>query len=161
MTRLQRILKWCALAGIAGLMVLAAGSTFFGAERAGEFFNSRPPAVCWCVMLAALVAGFVGFRSLRRRPAPAAMHAGCILILAGSLWGSAGGHALRSALGGRHKIHKGYMEIYQGRSDCVVAGANARTFDALDFDVKLERFSVEYFDGARPQWRLACLRAHV
>ena len=112
---------WAALVLIIVLTVMSIYGAFIGAERAQAFFNSVPSVVFWALFAVALIAGFIAFRRLIRVPGLLLIHAGCILIIAGGMWGSQGGHDLQKKLFGIDKVRSGQMVIYEGRSDNHVA----------------------------------------
>jgi hypothetical protein len=92
--KLNRGIMWMALLAIGLLAILSVFGAFCGAEKAKLFFNSIPLGVYWYGLALLLVAGFVEFPVLPRKPGLFMIHAGCLLILAGSMLGSQTGHRL-------------------------------------------------------------------
>jgi len=144
--RFKRGIMWVALVAIgllAGLSVLGA---FYGAERAKLFFNSMPLRICWAVVVMLLVADFVEFPRLLRRGGLLMIHAGCLCVLAGAMWGSQVGHNFAERFFGINKIPQGYMVIYQGQSQSdVMAQDFEQPLGRLPFSIKLNDFRIEYY----------------
>lgn len=136
---------WLALVLIILLAVLSIYGAFIGAERAERFFNQPPLAVFWTAFLILLIAGLAAFGRLVRVPGLLLIHAGCILILAGGMWGSRAGHNLQTKLFGIDKIRKGRMAIYEGRSENHVLLDGTRMQKELPFSLKLKDFRLEYY----------------
>jgi len=108
---------WAALALIILLTAFSIYGAFIGAARAEQFFNRIPLAVYWIAFTILLIVAMNVFPRLIRVPGLLLMHAGCILILAGGMWGSRAGHALQKKFLGIEKIRTGRMTIYEGQSD--------------------------------------------
>lgn len=146
MIKFRRAILWAALAAIAALTVLSIYGAFIGADRAQAFFNRVPLAVYWVFFAALLAVGIAVFRRLVRVPGLLMMHAGCILILAGGMWGSKLGHDLQKRLLGIEKVREGRMVIYEGTSENrVVLDDAGREFKTLPFSLKLNDFRIEYY----------------
>lgn len=145
MSKFRRAVLWAALALIILLTVLSIYGAFLGAERAKAFFNSLPLAVYWLALTAILIVGLVVFRRLIRVPALLFIHAGCILVLVGSLWASQAGHTIQSRLFGIEKIPAGRMAILEGRRENRVVLEDGETTQVLPFYVRLEDFRLEYY----------------
>jgi len=128
------------------LVILCITGAFLGAEKAALFFNSPPLAVFWLILLGTLVAGFVCWRSLWRRPNLLLCHLGCMAVLAGGMWGSAAGHRLRQAVGGSSAKVKGTIVLHQGQSGSEVVAERGQIF-TLPFSVRLEQTDVSYYDA--------------
>lgn len=141
---------WMALWAIGLLTILAVLGSFRGAENAKLFFNSIPLAVYWIGLAVLLIAGFIAFPRLLHKPGPLMIHAGCLLVVAGGMWGSQAGHKFAGLLFGTQKIPNGYMIISEGDSTSHVT---TRDFDRhlgeLPFSVKLKDFRVEYYEPDR------------
>ena len=149
MTGIRRAWMWAGLIALAALVVFSITGAFAGTKRAEALFNSVPAAVYWAGLGVLLVGGFVCFAALVRRPGLLAAHLGVIFILAGGMWGSAAGHRLRARLRPPGKIRKGRMVIYQGYSDNRILSPDLRVpLGRLDFEVKLEKFWIEYYPPA-------------
>ena len=145
MQQYRRTILWLGLVLIIVLTVLSIYGAFIGAERAEQFFNKPPLVVYWTALAVLLVVGIVAFRRLVRLPGLLLVHFGCVLILAGGMWGSPGGHILQKKLLGIDKIRKGRMAIYEGQSDNhVVLDASGRQKE-LPFSLKLKDFRLEYY----------------
>jgi len=145
MNKFRRGVLWAALTLILLLIILSVYGAFLGAERAESFFNSLPSAVYWTALTVLLIVGIAIFRRLVRVPELLLIHVGCILILAGSIWGSQAGHKLQKKLFGIDKIPKGQMLIYQGQHENHVVLDDANQIAELPFHVGLKDFRVEYY----------------
>ena len=145
MRKFQTIMMWMSLACICLLAVLSIVGAFLGAERAAAMFASAPLVVLWLVMLALLVAGLAAFPRLVSKPGLLAMHIACLLILAGGLFGSRGGHRIANRLFGFHKILEGYMLIASGGTDSrVFDESGEKILGLLGVDVRLEKVWSEF-----------------
>jgi len=134
-----------ALALILQLIILSIYGAFLGAERAKSYFNSLTGALHWIFLTVLLIVGIIIFRRLVRVPALLLIHVGCILILAGSIWGSQAGHNLQKRLLGIEKIPTGQMLIYQGQHENRVVLEDSNQTGELPFYVRLKDFRVEYY----------------
>jgi len=135
---------WVALALIILLIFLSIYGAFLGTERAKEFFNSLPLAVYWVGFALLLTVGIAVFRRLLHVPGLLLVHAGCILVLTGAIWGSDAGHKLRKKVFGIDKIQTGQMSIYEGYSDNRVILENNEIRE-LPFYIGLKDFRLEYY----------------
>jgi len=108
---------WAALALIILLTVFSIYGAFIGAARAEQFFNRAPLAIYWVAFAILLVVAINVFPRLVRVPGLLLMHAACILILAGGMWGSRAGHALQEKFLGIEKIRTGRITIYEGHAE--------------------------------------------
>jgi len=89
------------------------------------------------------------FRRLVRVPGLLLMHAGCILILAGGMWGSKLGTDLQRRLFGIDRVREGRMVIYEGTSENrVIVDDAGREFKTLPFALRLKDFRIEYYQPA-------------
>jgi len=111
---------WVGLLLIIVLIALSIYGAFIGAERAQQLFNQPPLVVYWTALAILLIIGIAAFRRLLRVPGLLLIHAGCVLILAGGMWGSRGGHNLQKKLFGIDKIRSGRMKIYEGNTSNMV-----------------------------------------
>lgn len=146
MNKFRRAILWAALAAIVALTVLSIYGAFIGADRAQAFFNRVPLAVYWVFFAALLAVGIAVFRRLVRVPGLLMMHAGCVLILVGGMWGSKLGHDLQKRLFGIEKVREGRMVIYEGTSENrIVVDDAGREFETLPFSLKLNDFRIEYY----------------
>lgn len=135
---------WAVMALIALLFFLSVYGAFLGPKRAKELFNSIPLAVFWLVFIILLIAGMGLFRRLLRKPALLLIHTGCIFVIAGTLWSSAGGHQLRQKFLGIDKIPSGFMQIYEGHSDNRVISQSDQIRE-LPFYISLKDFRIEHY----------------
>jgi len=148
MYKYRRTIIWLALVLIIVLTVLSIYGAFIGAERAQQFFNRPPLVVYWTALAILLIVGIAAFRRLLRVPGLLLMHAGCVLILAGGMWGSQAGHNFQKKLFGIDKIRTGRMAIYEGSSDNHVVLDGTREQKELPFSLKLKDFRIEYYKPA-------------
>ena len=146
MNKFRRAILWAALAVIIALAILSIYGAFIGADRAQEFFNRVPLAVYWGFFAVLLAVGVAVFRRLVRVPGLLLMHAGCILILAGGMWGSKLGTDLQKRLFGADRVREGRMVIYEGTTESrVLLGGSDRDFKTLPFALRLKDFRIEYY----------------
>ena len=142
---LRRAVIWVALALIILLILLSVYGAFLGSYRAKNFFNSPALSAYWLAFLVLLTAAFVTFRRLIRLPGLLLMHAGCILILAGALWGSGSGLKIHNRLFGAGKIQTGQMIILEGHTKNRITLEDGRQSKQLPFSIKLTDFRIEYY----------------
>ncbi|NLK41887.1 MAG: cytochrome c biogenesis protein ResB [Planctomycetes bacterium] len=128
------------------LILFSITGAFLGADKAKLFFNSPPLAIYWFLLAALFIAGFVGYRPLRRRPSLLLCHAGCLLVLLGGLWGSQAAHQLRRAVGWEPKLTKGTMLLRQGHRSRQVFQDRQKGVFELPFIVHLLETAVTYYD---------------
>ena len=145
MHKYRRTIMWVGLLLIIVLIVLSIYGAFIGAERAEQLFNQPPVVVYWTALAILLIIGIAAFRRLLRVPGLLLIHAGCVLILAGGMWGSRAGHNLQKKFFGIDKIRSGRMAIYEGKSDNHVALDGTRDEKELPFSLKLKDFRIEYY----------------
>ena len=141
---LRRFILHAGLVLIGLLIGLAVYGAFIRAERAQAFFNTVPAAFYWVTLGIALIAGVVVFPTLRRGPGLALTHAGCVLVLAGAIWGSEAGHGLQRRLFGTDKIRRAELVILAGQQEDRVELRDGR-MATLPFVVALEDFRIEYY----------------
>jgi len=118
---------------------------FIGAGRAKSFFNSLPLSIYWITLILLLIVGILVFRRLIRVPWLLFIHVGCVLILAGAVWGSQAGHKMQKKIFGTDKIPVGQMAIFEGESENRVALENDNEVRELPFYLKLKDFRIEYY----------------
>jgi hypothetical protein len=145
MSRFKRVVLWIGLALIILLIFLSIYGAFIGAERAKSFFNSLPLSIYWITLILLLIVGILVFRRLVHIPGLLFIHAGCVLILTGAVWGSQAGHKLQKKFFGIDKIPAGQMAIFEGESENRVALENDDEVRELPFYVKLKDFRIEYY----------------
>ena len=146
MNKFKCAVMWVALALIILLISLSIYGAFLGAARAEDFFNRLPLAVYWTALGLLLIIALAAFRRLVRVPGLLLIHASCMLVLAGAMWGSKIGHELQKRLFGIDKIRTGRMAIYEGESDNLVVLEDGQTFRKLPFSIRLKDFRIEYYE---------------
>ena len=138
---------WAVLAAIGLLAILSVLGAFYGARQAKLIFNSIPLGIYWCSLAILLIAGFVEFPRLIRKPGLFMVHAGCLLVLCGGMWGSKAGHKLQERFLGIKKIPSGYMAIYEGNSQKNIMTEDFKQcVGELPFSIKLKDFRLEYYE---------------
>ena len=148
MSELRAAVMWAAMTLIILLIFLSIFGAFLGAERAEEFFNRLPLAVYWTALALLLMVAIAVFRRLLRVPGLLLMHAGCVMVLVGGMWGSRAGDALQKRLFGIDKIRSGQMAIYEGSSQNRVALGTAEQLQKLVFSSDQQgRIEYYYQDG--------------
>lgn len=148
MTKWRRFLLWATLLLIVALTLFSIYGAFIGAGRAKIFFNSIPLAVYWFGLLLALMAGFHAFKRLRTAPSSFCIHAGCVAILIGGLWGSGAGRELQNRWLGGSIIPDGRMALVNGQQDNkVYLEQDPNEIRELPFALALDRFRMEYYPG--------------
>ena len=146
--KLRRLLLWAGLVTIVALVFFSIYGAFLGAERAGNFFNTMPLTVYWSVFTILLVVSFCVFPRFLCQPGLLLTHLGGILIIAGSMLSSQGGHEIQRKFLDHDKIHKGKMMIDEGTgSNRVLVGEE--TYKQLPFTIRLDDFGLEYYDAGR------------
>jgi len=134
------------LSAIGLLIVLSITGAFYGAQKAKLIFNSIPLAFYWYGLAVLFLAGLVEFPRLLRKPGLFMIHTGCLLAIAGSMWGSQAGHRLINRLFGTQKIPGGYMLITEGTAEKYVTTEDfSRRLGELPFSIKLKDFRLEYY----------------
>ncbi len=146
MVRLKRSILWACLIAIAALAVLSVYGAFLGADRAQAFFNSVPVVIYWGAFGVLLAAGIAVFRRLLWAPSLLLMHMGCILILAGGMWGSPLGQDLQKRFFGTERIRKGQMPVLEGTAENRVMVADSNDTKELPFSIRLRDFRIEYYE---------------
>jgi hypothetical protein len=137
---------WLVLAAIAILALLSVLGAFYGAERAKSLFNSVALQFYFSGFFILLTIGFLTFRSLLHKPGLFMVHAGCLLTLAGAMWGSESGHRLAFKLLGSYKIPEGYIVIEEGLAENRLFAKNfTEPLAELPFSIKLKDFRLEYY----------------
>jgi len=137
---------WVTLAAIWALMILSVVGAFLGAAKAKVFFNSLPLGVYWFFLSALFIAGLVAFWRLLRKPGLLMIHVGCLLVLAGGMWGSASGHRLAARVLGINKIPEGYLVVHEGETENHLLAEDMQTvLGGLPFGIRLKDFRLEYY----------------
>lgn len=135
---------WAGLIFIVLLAILSVFGAFLGAEPAQQFFNSIPLAVYWAAFASLLIAAIASFHRLLHIRGLFLIHIGCVLVLAGGIWGSRAGLKIQDALFGTDTIHAGQMVIYEGTTEETVVPADGGE-RKLPFAIKLVDFRLEYY----------------
>lgn len=130
------------------LIVFSIYGAFLGAESAARFFNSTPIVIFWIILLELLIAGFFVYRPLTKRVGLAAIHSGCILVLAGGMIGSDKGHSLQNRLFEQQTFTKGFMSLHPGQSSSYVSLKQKGEIGQLPFSIRLVDAFIEYYDKA-------------
>ena len=137
---------WVVLVIAVLLIILSIYGAFLGAQGARAFFNSPILSAYWLVLMALLVTAFVVFGGrLISQAGLLLMHGGCILVLAGALWGSSAGLEIHNRLFGTDKTQKGQMFILEGTADNRIRLEDGNQIKELPFCIKLNDFRVEYY----------------
>jgi hypothetical protein len=136
---------WTALMMVVLLIILSIYGAFLGSNRAKALFNSPVLSIYWLVLLALLTTIFVKFSRLVRLPGLLLMHAGCIFVLAGALWGSGTGLKVQNQLFGTDKIQAGQMVILEGNTENRIHLEDNSQTKELPFYLKLKDFRIEYY----------------
>lgn len=144
---MKRFLLWATLVLIVVLTVASIVGAFLGTDRAQAFFNSPPLAVYWMLLCLALLMGFIAFRRLRSSPPSFCIHAGCVAILCGGLWGSETGRHLQNHILGRDILPEGRIGLVDGQQVNGMFVSDGNEVVPLPFTVKLDRFRIEYYPG--------------
>jgi len=127
------------------LVFLAVYGAFIGPYRAKSFFNSPVLAAYWLALTALLAAASVVFRRLIRPGGLLLIHAGCILVLAGAIWGSETCLEVQNRLLGTDKIQTGQMVILKGDAENSISMEDNYRTKELPFHIKLKNFRIEYY----------------
>jgi cytochrome c biogenesis protein ResB len=135
---------WVALALVVLLILLSVYGAFLGSYQAKSFFNSPVLSAYWLALMALLAAAFVIFRLIRLRGL-LLIHAGCILILAGALWGSVTGLKIHNHIFGTDKVQTGQMTILEGDAENRIRLEDSDQTKELPFHIKLKDFRIEYY----------------
>jgi energy-coupling factor transporter transmembrane protein EcfT len=150
MDRFRRYILLLTVVLLVFLIYTSILSAFYGSGKASLFFNSFGMSMFWLVLLAILLVSFVAFKLLRRSPGLMLIHLACILILAGSIYGSRSSHYLRQRFFGERRIYDGYLLLHEDASDNrLISQDQSEVLGELPFHLALERFSIEYYPAAR------------
>jgi hypothetical protein len=146
MKGLKKILMLAALVLLVLLVVLSIYSTFIGAERAQQFFNTLPLTVYWIAFAVLLIAGIANFRRLLHGPWLFMIHAGIVVTLFGAMWSSKNGHKLAQKYFNIEKTQSGYMALFERTPDNRLMSGDMRTqVGTLPFKLNLLNFWLEYY----------------
>ncbi len=148
MSKVGRSIMSLTLAAIGLLTVLSVIGAFYGADRAKQLFNSIPLDIYWYCLTVLFVVGLFKFPRLLQKPPLLIIHAGCLLVLIGGMWGSQTGHQIAKRFLGVNKIQSGYMVIYKGQSENRIFSEDFKQcLGQLPFSIKLKNFRLEYYDS--------------
>lgn len=144
----KRYLLWATLGVILLLTVFSVYGAFLGSDKAKVFFNSIPLGLYWTLFVLLLGIGCVTFRRLIRIPALFMIHAGCIAILMGGLWGSAKGQLLQQRLLDPNHINSGEMMVLSGdwSNQVRIKHGDHVRIKSLPFAVAVDDFRIEYYE---------------
>ncbi|MCK4283387.1 MAG: hypothetical protein KAX44_03640, partial [Candidatus Brocadiae bacterium] len=146
---------WAGLGAIGLLAVLSVLGAFLGADRAKAMFNSAPLALFWVLLVGLVAARLLRFARLVRLPGLLPLYLGPLLILLGSMYGSATGHSVAGRLFGSKKIPRGYMLIPEVvTSDEILDRGLGQRIARLPFGLRLKDFWIEYYEPRRKGWDL-------
>ncbi len=150
----RRVLLWTVLGTTAALAVLSVAGAFLGAQRAAALFSSVPLIAFWILLAGGLAAGFFAFKRLIRSPGLLSMHVGALLILLGSMYGSAKSHDVASRLFGSRKVQSGYVVVREGMASNSIIDAEQNEIGRLPFSVHLKDFWLEHYEPEDGRWNL-------
>ena len=145
MKSLRLLLLALGLVLLAVLATLSVTSAFMGAARAREFFNLPLMAGFWALLLGVIAVSLLLIRRLRRFNGLMAMHLGCVLVLAGAMWGSKLGQKFQHHILKLPLPLQGYMIVPEGGSDNRVVGPDGDILGQLPFSVELRGFWMDYY----------------
>ncbi|MFH1708941.1 MAG: cytochrome c biogenesis protein CcsA [Planctomycetota bacterium] len=142
-----------AITAVALIAIVAAGSVvgaFLGLERAEAMFTSWVFAAVWLTSALAALAALVRVPALRRDPGRLALHAGLVLLVAGSMTGSMAGHRVATAMGMAGQPVQGRMRLVKDlpcNTVHVDRGAPGRSKDThtLPFSLYLKELRIEHY----------------
>ena len=145
MKKLIRFELWLTLLLIVAFIVLSIVGAFLGADKAKQFFNSPPLIVFWIIFTASLTVGLLTIPRLRNSGPLLLIHAGCILVLIGAMWGSAAGHQWQKQFLNIDKIPTGYMRIHEGQLSNQIIDNFQKPLHQLPFQIYLSDFRLDYY----------------
>jgi hypothetical protein len=144
----NRDIMWIVLLAIGLLTILSVLGAFCGAWKAKLIFNSIPLVVYWYGFAILIIVGFVKFPQLFYKPGLFMVHAGCLLVIGGGMWGSEAGHLLQKRFLGIQKIPSGFLVISEGNSEKHIFTEDFKqVLGELPFSIKLNDFRLEYYDA--------------
>jgi hypothetical protein len=144
-------------AGLLLLAILCVAGSFYDVAGARSFFHHRAVVLLWLFLGVAFTGALVYDGLLARRPGRLASHAGCLLIILGSLWNSEEAHGIAARYFGSDKASSGFVILFEGQStDKVYSDGFQSVIAKLGFELKLDEFAIDYYphDPALPesQW---------
>ncbi len=145
MNRLKRPALWAALIAIIVLAGLSVYGAFLGADQAKVFFNSLSVSIYWVALVVLLAAGIALFQRLLRVPSLLSIHLGCILVLAGGIWGSGKGLVIQKQLFGSDILPESRMPILEDTSENRVFVTDYNDIRELPFHIRANDIRLEYY----------------
>jgi len=143
--RFRGTVLWVALLLIILLILMSIYGAFIGSNRAKVFFNSSVLSAYWVVLVIFLASAFAAFHSLIRLPGLLLIHAGCVLVLAGGVWGSSAGLKIGHRIFKTDRFQAGRMIIFEGHTENHIKLEDDDQVRELPFDIKLNDFRIEYY----------------
>lgn len=142
MDRGKQTWGWLTLGLVFGGTGLSLFGAFLGAERSALLFNSPPMFWLWLAIVAAMGAGLLRFRPLRRCPGLLGMHLGALLILLGSMANSDRGHRALQPAAARWS----YLPLRPGQVASETRDRSLRrVVHELPFAVRLDAFEIDRY----------------
>ena len=136
-------------AGLLFLAILCVAGSFFDAARARAFFHHPAVVLLWMFLSVVFAGALLYDGLLARRPGRLASHAGCLLIVLGSLWNSEEAHGLAARFFGSGRASSGFVILFEGQStDKVYSDGFQSVVAKLGFELKLDQFDVDYYPHA-------------
>jgi hypothetical protein len=140
---------WLGYINGAALLLLAAlciVGSFLGAEGARALFHTPAVVLLWLVLCVAFSAALLFDGTLPRRRGRLAAHAGCLLVILGSMLNSEEGHGLAARYLGSPRVSGGFVTLFEGQtSNEVFSDGFWTVVGRLDFSLGLEKFEVERY----------------
>jgi hypothetical protein len=146
MSKVHKTMMTTVLILIIALILCSIFGAFLGSARAQVLFSSLPFTVLWIVLVILLIVGLAIFKTLRGNYGLLLAHLGCILVLAGAMYGSQTGHKLFET----DKICRGQMAIEKGRETSYVLSSLNGQISQLPFLIRLNDFKIEYYQSQHP-----------
>jgi len=134
------------LALILAMVILSIYGACLGAERAAIFFNSPAMLAFWSLLILVLLGSMVVFAGLRKGSFLFLMHAGCLLVLVAGGWNCRAVRDIKEHIFHRTAISKALLKIYPQQISDVVYSVDENEFYQLPFSIRLDDFSVSYYD---------------
>lgn len=147
MGKVSCYIMWLALSAIWLLTALSVFAAFSGNDKARQFFNSIPLIIYWFFLALLFLSSFLVYDRLLRQPPSLLIHAGCLFILIGAMFGSNAGHQFAKWFFHIDKIPSGFMIIDEGQSENRVVAKDKHILGQLPFNIKLNDFRIEYYEA--------------
>jgi hypothetical protein len=144
-------------AGLLLVAILCVAGSFRDAVGARAFFHQPAVVLLWMFLSVAFAGAILYDGLLARRPGRLVSHAGCLLIILGSMWNSEEAHGLATRFFGSDRASSGFVILFEGQStDKIYSDGFQSVIAKLDFELKLDQFDIDYYphDPAAPesQW---------